>query len=308
MEALAAIERRVVPTENGLLLAKGTLIGGDVEVIDGARGDEGLVGKADEGGVEFGIGAEGGVVGGLGESDAAGGFKGRSSLVHEIDETEVREAVFALDEHEVSAEGGDAGEHHAGAIGDRFVPAGAHRIDGGRGHEAESAAVVVGANKEDAASRVGGAAGMMVDVVFVIVPAGVDELEATRGAIGAEIVDFAGDVAVGEEEEVGPTAAALDINAEALVVFFEEKRVGAVGIKDVAEELVGALGDFVFDDIEEGAIVGGPGGGGDTLDAEGEEFVGAEILDFEGVLAEAGGVGGVGEEVVVVTDFEDAKA
>ena len=33
-----------------------------------------------------------------------------------------------------------------------------------------------------------------------------------------------------------------------------------------------------------------------------------EILDFEGVLAEAGGVGGVGEEGIVVADFEDAEA
>jgi len=71
---------------------------------------------------------------------------------------------------------------------------------------------------------------------------------------------------------------------------------------------VRALGDFIFDDIKERAIIGSPGGAGDTLDVEGEHRGICEILDFEGVLAEAGGVRGVGEEGIVVADFEDAEA
>ena len=204
--------------------------------------------------------------------------------------------------------GGDAGEHDAGTVGNDFVPAEADGIDGGRGHEAEGAAVVVDADKEDAAGGIAGAAGMVVDVVFVVVFARVDERELAGGSIGAEIADFTGGVAVGDEEQIRAAAAAFDVNAEALVFFLVEEGVRARGAEDVAIELVGALGDFVFDDVEEGAVVGGPGGGGDALDAEREEFVGEEILDFEGVLAEAGGVRGVGEEVIVVADFEDAEA
>ncbi len=113
---------------------------------------------------------------------------------------------------------------------------------------------------------------------------------------------------VGDEEDVGAAAATLDVNAEAFVFFFVEERVGAVGAEDVAIDLVRALGDFIFDDIKEGAIVGSPGGAGDTLDVEGEHGGIREILDFEGVLAEAGGVRGVGEEGIVVADFEDAEA
>jgi len=129
-----------------------------------------------------------------------------------------------------------------------------------------------------------------------------------RGAVGAEVADFAGGVAVGDEENVGTAPAALDVDAEALVFFFVEKRVGAVGAEDVAEESVGALGDFVFDDVEEGAVVGGPGGAGDALDAEREHRGVIQISDFERVLAEASGVRGVGEEGIVVADFEDTEA
>jgi len=115
-------------------------------------------------------------------------------------------------------------------------------------------------------------------------------------------------VAVGDEEDVGAAAAALDVDAETLVFFFEEQRIGPVGAEDVAIELVRAFGDFVFDDVEEGAIVGGPCGAGDALDAERKHGGVFEIFDFESVLAEADGVRGVGEEEIVVADFEDAEA
>ena len=74
----------------------------------------------------------------------------------------------------------DAGEHYARAIGDDFAPAEANGIDGGGGHEAIGAAIVVGADEEDAAGGVAGAAGMVVDVIFVFVFAGVDEIELGR--------------------------------------------------------------------------------------------------------------------------------
>jgi len=136
----------------------------------------------------------------------------------------------------------------------------------------------------------------------------VDQLELQRGAVGAEVADFTGGVAVGDEEDVGAAAAALDVDAEALVFFFVEEGVRAVGADDVEKELVGAFGGFVFDYVKERAIVGGPGGGGNALDAEREHCRVVEILDFEGVLAETGGVRGVGEKGIAVADFEDAEA
>ena len=149
---------------------------------------------------------------------------------------------------------------------------------------------------------------MMIDVVFVVVAAFVDERELQGGAVGAEIADLAGGVTVGDEEDVSAAAAAFDVDTEALVFFLVEKRVGTVGAENVEIELVGTLSGFVFDYIEKGAIVGGPGSAGDALDAERKDRGVLEIFDLESVLAEAGGVRGEGEEGIVVADFEDAEA
>jgi len=96
---------------------------------------------------------------------------------------------------------------------------------------------------------------------------------------------------------------------EALVGFFVDELVGAGGIAEyVAIKAIGSLGDRIFYYVEEVAVVGGPGRGSDAFDAKGQEFGSAEVFDLERVLAEAGGVGGVGEEMVVVGDFERAEA
>jgi len=97
----------------------------------GARSDEGFVGEADECGVELGICAEGGVVSGFGEGDASGSGEGGGRFACEIDDAEMRKALFALDEDQVGAEGSYAGEHDAGTVGNDFVPAGANGIAGG---------------------------------------------------------------------------------------------------------------------------------------------------------------------------------
>src|SRR5690242_9774808 len=150
---------------------------------------------------------------------------------------------------------------------------------------------------------------MVVGVIFVIVFAGGDQSKLAERSGGGEEADFAGSVAVDDEDEIRAAAGAFDVNVETLVGFFVEELVGAGGIaEDVAIKAMGALGEPVFDYIEEMAVVGGPGGGGDAFDAEGQEFGGAEVFDLENVLAEAGGVGGVGEEVVVVGDLEGTEA
>jgi len=149
---------------------------------------------------------------------------------------------------------------------------------------------------------------MMINIVLVLVFAWGEKAEFTEGLIGTEAANFAGGVAIGNEEKVSAAAGALDINAEALVFFLVEKGDGQAGAEDVAIEAVRTLGDLVFDDVEESEIVGGPGGAGDTIDAEGQEFVGVEILDFENELAEAGVVCGIGKESIVVADGEGAEA
>jgi len=141
----------------------------------------------------------------------------------------MRETIFTLDQDEMGAEGGYSREHDSRAIGDDFVPAETNGIDGGRGHEAEGAAEIVGADEEDAAGWIAGAAGVVVDVIFVGVFARVDQGKSGGGAIGAEIVDFAGGVAVGHEEEIGAATAAFDVDAEAFVFFLVEKSVWAGG-------------------------------------------------------------------------------
>ena len=49
-------------------------------------------------------------------------------------------------------------------------------------------------------------------------------------------------------------------------------------------------------------VVGSPDDGADALDLAGQGFAGVEILDMQRVLAEAGGVGGVGQPAAVVGD------
>ena len=151
-------------------------------------------------------------------------------------------------------------------------------------------------------------AGVVVDVVFVGVFAVSDHAKFRRGLIGGQVADFAGGVAGSREKQEGAAAGAFDLDAEALVAFFVEERVGLGEFSGVTIEAVGALGGFVFHGVEERAIVGGPGGAGDALDAFGKRFAGAEILDLQRVLAEAGGVERVGQQVIVVADVEGAEA
>ncbi len=103
VEAFAGVERWIVAAEDGLLLAQGAVAGADVEVEYGARSDEGFVGEADEGGVELGIGAERGVVSGFGEGDTSGSGEGGGRFACEIDDAEMRKALFAFDEDEMGA-------------------------------------------------------------------------------------------------------------------------------------------------------------------------------------------------------------
>jgi len=228
-------------------------------------------------------------------------------------DSEEGEAVFTFEEDQVGTEGVGGGEHDGGAVGDKFAPIGTLRIGDESGDEAKGAAAGIGADEKQVRSALmvscKAESGMVVDVVFVIVFTRGDPLEFAERVGGGEEADFAGGVAVHDEEEIGAAARAFDVDAKTFVGFFVEELVCAGGVTEgMAKESVGAFGEGIFDDVEKMAVVGGPGGGGDAFDAEGQEFGGAEIFDLEGVLAEAGGVGRVGEEMVVVGDFEGAEA
>src|SRR5579862_9967316 len=135
----------------------------------------------------------------------------------------------------------------------------------------------------------------MIEVVFVIVLTRSNKPELAQRIRGVKKADFAGGVAIGNEQKVFATARTLDVDAKSFVRFFIEQRIGGGVAQRVAIEAVGALGDLVFHDIEEMAAVGRPDGGGNAFGPKGKKFAVPEVLDLEGVLAEAGGVGGIGK-------------
>ena len=180
-------------------------------------------------------------------------------------------------------------------MGNELGPVFAAGRGDGRGDEAEVAAAVVGADEPEAVA--------VIDGVLVLVVARADEGEAAVGLVGGEDAGLGGGVAGGFHDEEFAVAGAADAEVEALVVVLVDEDVGGVRrAEGVTPELELALLLLVFDGVEEGAIVGGPDDGADALDFAGQGFAGFEILDVEGVLAEAGGVGGVGEPAAVVGD------
>ena len=111
------------------------------------------------------------------------------------------------------------------------------------------------------------------------------------------------------EQDVLQVARLAGADVEALVGFLKDQRVGGLRrAEGVAVEPVMALGLFVFDRVEEGGIVIGPHDGTDALGGVGEGLTGAQVLDVQRVLAEAGVVDGVGEQVLIVGDGEGAES
>src|SRR5437870_12778362 len=67
----------------------------------------------------------------------------------------------------------------------------------------------------------------------------------------------------------------------------------------MAIEPVGALGG-IFYGVKQCLVVSSPGRRGDFLDAFGQQLAGAQVFQLERVLAEAGVVRGIGQQVAVV--------
>ena len=148
---------------------------------------------------------------------------------------------------------------------------------------------------------------MMVNVILVGIFAGSDQREIGRRLAGGEEMDFAGGVAGDGEEQISAGAGARDFDAKALVEFVIDQGVGFRCAESMAKEAVGVLRGRVFDGIEERAIVSGPGGAGDSLDARWQRFVFGKVFDLDCVLAIAVSVEREGEEMVLVGDGEGAE-
>ena len=105
------------------------------------------------------------------------------------------------------------------------------------------------------------------------------------------------------EDDEFAVAGAADAEVEALVVVLIDEHIfGVLRAEGVPPELELALLLLVFDGVKKCPVVGGPDDGADALDFSGEGLAGFEVLDAQGVLAEAGGVCGVGEPAAVVGD------
>ena len=264
----------------------------DVVFEDGAGSDKGLVAVTEEFRFPDAIDAGRSGVGGLGKGDLAGGI-GYGCVVLKLPEAEAGQAVFAFAGDEEVGEKIDILKHDGIAVGDPFDPVFARGCVDRCGDEAEVAAAIVGADEPLAVA--------VIDGVFVLVFAGTDESELSSWLVGWKDAALGGGVAAGFEDDEFPVASTACADVEALIVVLLDENIGGVRrLKGVAIKLKLALLLFVFDGVEERAVVGCPGDGAYALDFAGEGFSGFEILDVEGVLAEAGGVDGVGEPAAVV--------
>ncbi len=143
----------------------------------------------------------------------------------------------------------------------------------------------------------------MVHVVLVVLLARRDQPHRRRRLVGRQPAPLVRRVGTDADEDDGPAAGPPREDPEHFVLLFMEQDVGrGIGAERVTVQPIGPLG-HVGDRVEERLVVRGPGRGRDPRDLLGEELAGDEVLDVEGVVAEARVVRGVGEQVAVVADL-----
>lgn len=182
-------------------------------------------------------------------------------------------------------------EDDVGAGGDEFGPALFAEMVFGGGDDAEVLVGVIDAEVEFA--------GGVVDVVLEVFFAGEDDAP-FAGFVGWADLGFGFGFAFGDDDEEFFVAGSSEAEGEFFVFFFVDHLVFR-GAELVAVDPFAAFG-FVFFDVIEDVVVGAPDEGIDLRDGVREEDVVLQVFDLEEVLAVAGGVGGVGEEVAVVGD------
>ena len=143
-------------------------------------------------------------------------------------------------------------------------------------------------------------------MVLLVVDARGDQGQHGFGFDGGQKAALVGGVRAGFDQQVFAVAGTAAAQVEAFVGFVEDENIGAGRAYRVAEEFVVALGLFVFGGEKKGARIGRPGKRADAFGGVREIVAGGEIAHVQGVLAEAGRVGGVGEQRVVGADGHGA--
>ena len=266
---------------------------GDVVLVDRGRRDQRLVAVAEDVGGEDAVDVRGCGVGGFGEGDLDRGFE--LIVRGETQDLQCGQAELAASGDGEALEEVEVLEREVGVERDQFGPVVAAGRGGGRGDDAEVLACVVAADGEETVP--------MVRVILLFVHAWSDETKVCLWFVGGEKAELVGGVAAGLDHQVEAVAGAGNAKVETLVLFVEYLRVLLDWLAEgVAQDAVLALGGLVLGGVEEGARVGGPGQRSDALRCVWEVGERTQGADVEGVLAEAGGIGGVCEEVAVGAD------
>ncbi len=232
-------------------------------------------------------------VGRLGKGDPVGCARS------EVDHPELGEPVLALEEHVVALEEVRALEHHLGPCGHHLLPVLAAGARDRRLHQAEGASLVVHADVEEVA--------VVIDVVLLLGDARGHDRPLAVGLVRGQEAGLGRGVAADAHDQVAEAPRPADPHVERLVLLFVDEVVRA-GSEHVPVDPIRALRRFVFHGVEERPVVRGPGHGADLLRDRLQDRSGSEVLHVQGVLAEAGVVGRVGEALAVVAHHVAAEA
>src|SRR5207237_3074377 len=116
--------------------------------------------------------------------------------------------------------------------------------------------------------------------------------------VRGNITSLTGCLAGRFDENYRLVSGASDTDIEQLV-FLLVQQVVLVASQSVPKQLVVALGDRVFSDIEESFVVRGPDDAVNALDLLGQNLAGAKILDLQNVLPINRVVGGERQQCAV---------
>ena len=149
---------------------------------------------------------------------------------------------------------------------------------------------------------------MMFRVVFVVVFARSDEPEFFGRLIRAQVADFACRMARDGQKEKRAAARAFHFDSKALVRLVVQQRIWFGGAQNMPIQSMRALRRFVFDGVEQSAIIRGPRNAGDAFESLGKRRPRVQVFDLQHVLAETRGIRRIGEQLIVVADLERTQS
>ncbi|OPZ91054.1 MAG: hypothetical protein BWY75_00477 [bacterium ADurb.Bin425] len=297
-EALALVVGRLI-ARHFLHLDRGHAARAHVVVEHRWRCHQRLVAEAQGGAVVFQIASRTHGVDRLGELHVVADIE-----VVQVDDLNTHNACVFAESNQMSLEEKEAGEQHAGLVRYHFLPVLTSRLAHRRLEEAEVGGSFIGANIEVLA--------VIVDIVLDAGKARHQGLELTERLVGRQSGDIAGGVALALQVDVSTAARTSHADPEELVLLFLDENV-ALGAELVPVDLVGTLGDGVLGGVEESLVIGGPSHRSDALSQNRRGLTGAQVLHHQLVLAEAGVVVSVSQEVLAGaeagrTDLEEGLA